>query len=1486
MLCANMIQLYPLGRALCVLLVLLFAGVQANAQSCTLTANNEVVVALGNPAIDTITFDQVLEGNPSCAATLVVTVFNRNFSARPAPVVTCADVGKRLIVRVADSQSGAQVFSAVIIVDNLRPTVTAQSPVMLSCTDDLSEAALASTLTASDNCTAAAALQFIVTAQQSSVGCTGGVAQTLTRTIRVVDASGNISAPVTQTIIVERESILDVQVPANDTILTSVTGLCPGAQTIPVEAPTVNGAPISASCKLLFTTRDIEIALCNGGRKIIRTYTIIDCCTNEIRDAQQLIVIKDDVAPGFTALPDTLLAVPLGQNCRFQALFPPIQASDDCGTDVTVRIQTPFGAVNGNGGLLNFEFGIDDTPFSATYEIRDACGNLATQTVVILAVDNLPPVARCDEITTIGLNSNSTSVAALVFDDGSSDNCCFDGFLVRRDMTQAFADSVTFTCADVGDTVMVELQVIDCEGNTNSCMVSAIIEDNIPPVITGLPPFTADCTVRPVDPAVSGVPTISQNCGNFVLQPGFVDVDVSNNNCGLGETQRTFFFVNSFDDTLVSVQTIFYVDTSTVVLPTLPLPELRLDCNSILDASTLNPPVIATACQDFLLNISLQFFAGTCEQKVIATYSYTSTCLSTQTIVIEQVIILEDNTAPSFADASLLAETRFQCPADLPSPFIKVSPQATDDCNNPVVVEVSDTTTPTSSSPGCGNFTREVRYVAEDGCGNQSQDTFVVRTVVADTTRPTASLPVNDVELSCAAELPAAQATAAYLSASDNCGGMLDILVSTTAGASNTTCSGSFSRVYVVTDPCGNSLSLEQRFTYEDETGPAFEPILDTLTFECAADFPVATLADLTLTSSACMSSLTLDGVEDVGDTTLCNTPITRIYTVSDACGNAGTVSRTLQINNVTPPQLSFRLDTFRFSTEFMQCQRTFLNLRPGISYTCADDYFSSSNNSPFAINQDTFQAAGTYPPGTYDLQFAVTDVCGNTGRDSIVLIIMDDEDPSINCEPFEVVINPLGSGRLDTNKLLAALAATDNCTAASNIERVFTLLPQLTYDCDDYFDFIDGEEFNFNVEFTDEAGNTAPCGSNIVIEGADACGFALSAGRDVIGNIYLPLYPAQDVVGTAKLNTGTGSRTTAISPGGAYGFLDVGNQDVSVQVDLAMEALGGITTHDILLAGRHILGTDKLDNPLRLLAADVNCNGRISSYDLTLMRRVILGIDAAFPAGTQTIAVAAGHQFADADNPWLDESVWRANLPGGNADVLAYNLDVVRLGDVNGSGFLQPRSSVGLAIADRAVEAGERVVLPVHMRSPTALAGMQLAFAAEGELFVAKADANIDILTHVKDGLHRVSITSEVLTGEAVLVLEFVAAREGMLSELISLSTAGFTNEAYTSSGLVPMGLYLDWQLGEPVGETALTATPNPFDDYLQVQVRLAEGAAYTLTCHDLTGRSFAERRITTAQSGWQSLRLATQEWPTGTYFITISGPEGRFTERVLLQR
>jgi hypothetical protein len=65
------------------------------------------------------------------------------------------------------------------------------------------------------------------------------------------------------------------------------------------------------------------------------------------------------------------------------------------------------------------------------------------------------------------------------------------------------------------------------------------------------------------------------------------------------------------------------------------------------------------------------------------------------------------------------------------------------------------------------------------------------------------------------------------------------------------------------------------------------------------------------------------------------------------------------------------------------------------------------------------------------------------------------------------------------------------------------------------------------------------------------------------------------------------------------------------------LNPLNGVDVYDIILVTRHLLGLEPLESPYKLISADVNNSGTVTTFDYVTIRKVILGSITNFPVGS-----------------------------------------------------------------------------------------------------------------------------------------------------------------------------------------------------------------------------------------------------------------------------
>jgi hypothetical protein len=105
---------------------------------------------------------------------------------------------------------------------------------------------------------------------------------------------------------------------------------------------------------------------------------------------------------------------------------------------------------------------------------------------------------------------------------------------------------------------------------------------------------------------------------------------------------------------------------------------------------------------------------------------------------------------------------------------------------------------------------------------------------------------------------------------------------------------------------------------------------------------------------------------------------------------------------------------------------------------------------------------------------------------------------------------------------------------------------------------------------------------------------------------------------------------------------------------------LNGVTTLDLVLIQRHILGLASLPSASKMLAADVNLDGKITATDLVFIRRLILGINQDF-----------GHSISWLLRPTSNVNLEFYDIIDLQSDTTGLDFAPIKLGDVNGTSVI-----------------------------------------------------------------------------------------------------------------------------------------------------------------------------------------------------------------------
>jgi len=174
------------------------------------------------------------------------------------------------------------------------------------------------------------------------------------------------------------------------------------------------------------------------------------------------------------------------------------------------------------------------------------------------------------------------------------------------------------------------------------------------------------------------------------------------------------------------------------------------------------------------------------------------------------------------------------------------------------------------------------------------------------------------------------------------------------------------------------------------------------------------------------------------------------------------------------------------------------------------------------------------------------------------------------------------------------------------------------------------------------------------------------SGAIKIAGNIHTETGTPVKGVTVNLAGSSGGNFPTASNGDYDYNIVPNGNYTVTPSKNNDVAVSNGISTLDILLVQRHILGTVQLSSPYKIIAADVNGSQSVSTLDVLLMRALVLGNATSFPGGNLWKFVSSDFVFTNPLSPFPFDS-FRSYT---NVTISHTGQDFIgiKLGDINNS--------------------------------------------------------------------------------------------------------------------------------------------------------------------------------------------------------------------------
>jgi len=361
----------------------------------------------------------------------------------PDDTIRIAQLGTQVMFQVTNSGNN-RCWGSLTVEDKLAPIINCIDTIRIDCFESKDTIP-----THMDNCTESRI--EILSERLVPLHCDDDYIKRIDRVYRATDTYGN-SSTCRQTVLLNRIDLSLIIFPdtfsiekGNALACSDVTFDADGFPDLAsTGVPTLNGEPIFPNvdiyCNIGVMREDLLVVDQLCVKKYMRTWRVFEswCSAGPMVEYFQVIEIQDDENPTIVTPLNINVQAGNGPNCEATVTIPLPEVSDDCVGALTIDISY-------NGGFLP---SVTTAPTVSLpsgvnvikYRVYDGCQNVDSTTINITVIDSSPPTAVCDQNTVVSLRSDGTAKAwSDTFDDGSFDNCSTIAKTIVRRMDEGCA---------------------------------------------------------------------------------------------------------------------------------------------------------------------------------------------------------------------------------------------------------------------------------------------------------------------------------------------------------------------------------------------------------------------------------------------------------------------------------------------------------------------------------------------------------------------------------------------------------------------------------------------------------------------------------------------------------------------------------------------------------------------------------------------------------------------------------------------------------------------------------------------------------------------------------------------------------------------------------------------------------------------------------------------------------------------------------------
>ena len=379
-------------------------------------------------------------------------------------------------------------------------------------------------------------------------------------------------------------------------------------------------------------------------------------------------------------------------------------------------------------------------------------------------------------------------------------------------------------------------------------------------------------------------------------------------------------------------------------------------------------------------------------------------------------------------------------------------------------------------------------------------------------------------------------------------------------------------------------------------------------------------------------------------------------------------------------------------------------------------------------------------------------------------------------------------------------------------------------------------------------------------------------------------------------LNNGVSTTTNAE---GQYEFLNLPtNTTYEIRPRENSDASNGVTSLDLVLIKRHILGVDVFVSPYQMIAADASNDGRVTTFDILELQRLILNLSDEFPNNESWRFLNAEEVSNDIDPFAFSESITIENLTSNatNIDFLGVKIGDVSAVDTGGLIESGSRSKKTLQFytSDALVKRGQTIEIPITAENFDQIIGYQFTMKLNGLSFIGIEEGTLPVNESNFAQLNAETVTTVWSSDKAVSVNQTLftiiveALEDVALRDALNFNASVTPALAYEASAK-RLDIALNFEsllVGNNRNTQLLQNTPNPFQDETAIGFELAEEGTVLLQVFDATGRTIMTKTNEYPQ-GKHSIQLNNSDnLPEGVLYYQLSTADYRATKKMIRGR